>query len=123
MPDSKQSLHQKGGFYQVGTIVFGAKWNGGAIDAIEPVGKGSVVPLHVVLEEVYDLLPTCYSFATGNKPSFNSYNYGHNPKTRTTRGDQVARGVSLPGESADGMTKIPEIAEGLFLNQVEESFV
>ena len=59
----------------------------------------------------------------GNEAPFNPDHQCHHPKTSSSDGDNVSRGIPFAAEARLWVGKIPEIAEGILLHHVQQLLV
>jgi hypothetical protein len=122
----QQTLEEVRSFNQVGAVVVPAEWYCFAGCAIHPVRKYSVIMIGI-FQEAQNFEKASSSFVTCYPFSFCGYNYCHHSKSGTTDRNNISAFrrlvASFPGEAANRMRKLPEIAERLFLYKFEELFI
>ena len=122
LPDRKHPGCQERGFHQVAAVVFlaeGLHFSGGTV---EPVGPYSMKPVGR-FEKVDDLLQPGSPFAAGDKATLDTGEDGLQAKSGPPCCDGFGRGVSFPGHATGRVSKIPEIAEGLSLDQRQQFLI
>src|SRR5690606_21106493 len=118
----EETLHQKSRFDKVGSIVVGTEWNHFSGVAIYPMWPRSMKAIGC-LQKAENFIQTFNALLSGDEPTFNTNNDGHDTKARTSTGYQITGRISFTSHAAGWVCKVVEVFKGLLLYQSEQFFI
>ena len=119
----QQPLEEVGRLDQIGSVVIGREGDRHTRLAVDPVGEGAVIGGRTLRKEGNDLLDTAAGLLPRDEAAFGRHDHRENPEAGAARGDGRARRGALARHAARGLGTLPEVAEGLLLDQRQELLI
>ena len=124
---AQKPLNEIGCFDEVAARIVGPEGDFFPGRAVEIVGKDAIILLGG-LEIIEHVEQTPDSFCARNPSSLDGHNHGHDAEAGSADRQEVGasapvRAGAIAGHAALGVRKVPEIPEGLPLNQFQERIV